>query len=136
MLDCASLPKVLVSPQSWQCAPAHRFQCYGLSDHVQANSFESEIVRIVSSQGLANLFHVDALRETHSKTVIERKILDGDLQVVNLVDANLIGDDRAGADEAGQDAVEKDNHASKREDDIQHGDEIGLFNPERSQKDA
>ncbi|KAI9429278.1 hypothetical protein H4582DRAFT_310098 [Lactarius indigo] len=57
-----------------------RFQRYGLSDGLQEeNSIESELVKVVSSQGPAafeNHFDFDAVRETYSKTAIEQKILD------------------------------------------------------------
>ncbi|KAI9438181.1 CHAT domain-containing protein [Lactarius indigo] len=57
-----------------------RFQRYGLSDGLQEeNSIESELVKVVSSQGPAafeNHFDFDAVRETYSKTAIEQKIQD------------------------------------------------------------
>jgi hypothetical protein len=55
-------------------------QYHGLSDGLQEpNSFDPELVRIVSSQGLAvfeDLSYYDAVRETYSKAAIEKKIPD------------------------------------------------------------
>jgi len=52
----------------------------GPADGLQeANSYNSELVRIVSSQGLAvseDLSDLDAVRETYSAVAIEQKILD------------------------------------------------------------
>ena len=82
MLSCASLPQGVRSHiiGSLVLCARRRFQYHGLSDDPQPpNSCDDELVRIVSSQGPAakeDLSYFDAIRDTHSKAGVEKKILD------------------------------------------------------------
>ena len=83
MLDHASLPNEVRSliTGSLVVYARRRFKYHGLSEGLQddTSTFDPELVRMVSSQGLAvfeDLSYYDAIRETYSKTAIEKKILD------------------------------------------------------------
>ena len=82
ILDCTFLPEDLRSPITRTLAmfAGMRFEHLRLSDDLQeANSYKTELVRIVSSQGLAvyeDLSNIHAVRETYPTAAIEQKILD------------------------------------------------------------
>ena len=81
LLDCPSLPEDARSALTWALASTirKRFEHHSLYDGLQErNTWDSEVVQIVSSQGPA-VFEdnavLEAVRETYSRIEIEQKIL-------------------------------------------------------------